>query len=57
MAIGAQDPVLGSPVMTSLRERIRACPEPLVLPLAGHFIPEHGEDIARAAVDYFHSQP
>jgi tRNA(adenine34) deaminase len=53
MAIGAQDPVLGVPVMETLRAQIRNCPEPLVLPQAGHFVQEHGEEIARKAVGYF----
>jgi len=53
MAIGAQDPVLGPPVMQALRAQIRGCPEPLVLPQAGHFVQEHGEQIARQAVGYF----
>jgi tRNA(adenine34) deaminase len=53
MAIGAQDPVLGAPVMEALRRQIRGCPEPMVLPQAGHFVQEHGEQIAREAVGYF----
>jgi tRNA(adenine34) deaminase len=53
MAIGAQDPVLGVPVMQALRAQIRGCPEPMVLPQAGHFVQEHGEPIAREAVGYF----
>jgi tRNA(adenine34) deaminase len=53
MAVGAQDPVLGVSVMQALREQIRGCPEPMVLPQAGHFVQEHGEQIARAAVGYF----
>jgi tRNA(adenine34) deaminase len=53
MAIGAQDPVLGTTVMQALRRTIRGCPEPMVLPHAGHFVQEHGEEIARAAVGYF----
>lgn len=53
MAIGAQDPVLGVPVMQALRQQIRGCPEPMVLPEAGHFVQEHGEGIARRAVGYF----
>ena len=53
MAIGAQDPVLGVPVMEALRAQIRGCPEALVLPHAGHFVQEHGEEIARKAVGYF----
>jgi tRNA(adenine34) deaminase len=55
MAIGAQDPVLGVPVMQALRAGIRNCPEPMVLERAGHFVQEHGEPIARAAVGYFHA--
>jgi tRNA(adenine34) deaminase len=53
MVIGAQDPVLGVPVMQALRAQIRGCPEPVVLPNAGHFVQEHGEQIAREAVGYF----
>ena len=53
MAIGAQDPVLGVPVMEALRRNIRGCPEPMVLQQAGHFVQEHGEPVARAAVGYF----
>ncbi len=53
MAVGSQDPVLGPPVMKSLQTVIRGCPEPMVLPQAGHFVQEHGEAIARAAVGYF----
>ena len=50
MAIGAQDPVLGEPVMQALRHHIRHCPQALVLPEAGHFVQEHGEGIAKAAL-------
>lgn len=53
MAVGAQDPVLGVPVMQALRQSIRGCPEPMVIENAGHFVQEHGEAIARAAVGYF----
>jgi tRNA(adenine34) deaminase len=53
MAVGAQDPVLGLQVMQALRELIRGCPEPMVLRQAGHFVQEHGEQIASAAVGYF----
>ena len=53
MAIGAQDPVLGPAVMQGLRKAIRNCPEPMVLEQAGHFVQEHGEEIARRAVGYF----
>ena len=53
MAIGQQDPVLGEPVMRALRDSIRHCPEPMLLPQAGHFVQEHGEAIAQAAVRHF----
>jgi tRNA(adenine34) deaminase len=56
MAIGQQDPVLGEPVMRALREHIRGCPEPMLLPQAGHFVQEHGEAIAHAALAHFLSQ-
>jgi tRNA(adenine34) deaminase len=53
MAIGAQDPVLGEPVMRALQQVIRGCPEPMLLPQAGHFVQEHGEAIATAALAHF----
>lgn len=53
MAVGALDPVLGLPVMEELRAHIRGCPAPMVLPQAGHFVQEHGEQVAREAVGYF----
>ncbi|MES2913118.1 MAG: tRNA adenosine(34) deaminase TadA [Pseudomonadota bacterium] len=57
MAIGAQDPVLGLPVMQQLKTMIRGCPEPLVLEKAGHFVQEHGEGIAKSAGAFFCSTP
>jgi tRNA(adenine34) deaminase len=53
MAIGAQDPVLGLPVMQALRGTLRGCGEPMVIDDAGHFVQERGEAIAHAAVGYF----
>lgn len=53
MAIGMQDPVLGEPVMRALQRRIRNCPEPMLVPEAGHFVQEWGEPIARAALAQF----
>jgi tRNA(adenine34) deaminase len=53
MAIGAQDPVLGPDVMAALRTTIRGCPEPMLIEAAGHFVPEHGRQVAQAAVGYF----
>ncbi len=55
MAIGAQDPVLGVPVMQALRQEIRGCPEPMLVEQGGHFVQEHGEAVARRAVGYFHA--
>lgn len=53
MAIGQQDPVLGEPVMRRLRDTIRGCPDPLLLPHAGHFVQEQGREVAQAAVRHF----
>lgn len=49
MAIGATDPVLAG-AMPWVRERIRGCPDPLVLDDAGHFVQEWGEVVAREAL-------
>jgi tRNA(adenine34) deaminase len=54
MFIGQQDPVLGEPVMRELQQLIRDCPEPVVLPHAGHFVQEHGREIAVRALRSFH---
>ena len=51
MAIGAKDPDVGT--MQTLRSTIRGCPEPMILPNAGHFVQEHGEAVARAALQSF----
>jgi pimeloyl-ACP methyl ester carboxylesterase len=53
MAIGMTDPVLGEPVMRALQRKIRGCPEPMLLPEAGHFVQEWGEPVARAALSHF----
>jgi tRNA(adenine34) deaminase len=53
MAIGLQDPVLGEPIMRNLQKNIRNCPEPMLLSQAGHFVQEHGQSIAEAAVQLF----
>ena len=53
MAVGAQDPVLGLPVMHALQQTIRGCPVPLVLPQAGHFVQEQGQAIAELALQVF----
>ena len=53
MAVGAQDPVLGSGVMKELQATLRGCGEPMVLALGGHFVQEHGQAIAQRAVAWF----
>ncbi len=53
MAIGLQDPVLGEPVMQALHAQIKGCPPPLLLPQAGHFVQEHGAEIAQQALATF----
>jgi tRNA(adenine34) deaminase len=53
MAVGAQDPVLGLPVMRDLQQIIKGCPEAMVLPHAGHFVQEQGAPIAQRAVEFF----
>ena len=51
MAIGMKDPVLGPDVMHRLRAVIKGCPAPLEIEDGGHFVQEHGDIIARAALD------
>jgi haloalkane dehalogenase/tRNA(adenine34) deaminase len=53
MAVGMQDPVLGSPVMRVLHSQIRDCPPALELPDAGHFTQEAGATIVRHALAHF----
>ena len=53
MAIGLQDPVLGEKVMRGLQKLILNCPEPMLLPDAGHFVQEQGEGIERRAMEIF----
>ncbi len=53
MAVGAKDPVMGLPAMQALRRAIPGCPEPLVIEQGGHFVQEHGERIARAALAHW----
>lgn len=53
MAVGMADPVLGGPVMESLRAKIKGCPEPMLIKDAGHFVQEWGEPVARAALKAF----
>lgn len=57
MAIGAQDPVLGPPVMRSLQKTVASYAAsgqaPMVIEEGGHFVQEHGLPIAEAAVRFF----
>ena len=53
MAIGDQDPVLGTESMLGLQKLIKNCPEPMILENAGHFVQEQGESIAQHAVHVF----
>ncbi len=39
--------------MRALQQVIRGCPEPMILPQAGHFVQEQGETIATAALAHF----
>lgn len=51
MAIGANDPDVDATF--ALQKQIRGCPEPLLLPDAGHFVQEAGTDVVRAALRAF----
>jgi tRNA(adenine34) deaminase len=50
MAIGAQDPVFAPVTMERLRQQIRGCPPMTLIAEAGHFVQEHGEQIAAEAL-------
>jgi haloalkane dehalogenase len=51
MAIGMKDPDVGT--MQALQASIRGCPEPMMVPDAGHFVQENGQAVARAALRAF----
>jgi len=53
MAVGMQDPVLGPPAMAYLRKQIKGCPEPFEVAEGGHFVQEHGAEVAEAALAAF----
>lgn len=55
MAVGEKDPVLGPAVMDKLHKLFPTCHAPLMLPEAGHFVQERGEEVAQAALRYFES--
>jgi haloalkane dehalogenase len=53
MAVGCQDKVITPAMMAQLRTIIKGCPEPMLLPEAGHFVQEWGVEIAEQALAYF----
>lgn len=53
MAIGGADPVFNEKSMRALAKVIQGCPEPLVLPEAGHFVQEWGQQVVPAALAAF----
>ena len=57
MAIGMKDPVLGPDVMRKMAALIQGCPPPMELAEAGHFVQEHGDIVAAAALKAFGDQP
>ena len=50
MAIGMQDPVLGSPIMIPLSKIIRNCPKPHEIEEGGHFLQEWSDEVAKEAL-------
>lgn len=53
MIVGAQDPVLGPPMMKYLARTIRGCPPPVILEDVGHFVQEAGAVVAEIALARF----
>ena len=53
MAIGGVDPVFHEASMRALAKHIHGCPEPLLIPEAGHFVQEWGEKVVPAALASF----
>lgn len=56
MAIGMKDPVMGEAAMLGLRRAIPGCPEPMRIADGGHFVQEHGAQIARAALAHWEAR-
>ena len=50
---GQSDVVWGLAAMQHLQRSVRGCPAPVVVPQAGHWLPEHGAALAQQAVEYF----
>ncbi|WP_031555360.1 haloalkane dehalogenase [Parvularcula oceani] len=53
MAVGPNDQVIPPKAMERLRHEIKGCSAPYHVEGAHHFVQERGEDVARAALDYF----
>ena len=53
MAVGMEDEMLGPSVMSHMQQMIKGCPPPMEISGAGHFVQEHGVEIAQAAVAAF----
>ncbi len=53
MAVGMEDAMLGPSVMSHMQQMIKGCPPPMEISGAGHFVQEHGAEIAKAAVTAF----
>jgi pimeloyl-ACP methyl ester carboxylesterase len=53
MAIGMQDVVITPERMEQLRQVIRGCGAPMHVEEAGHYVPEWGAPVARAALAHF----
>lgn len=53
MAIGKLDPVFSEGSMRALGSTIRGCPEPWVIENAGHFVQEHGAELAERVLAAF----
>ncbi len=53
MAVGMQDGMLGPAVMSHMRQMINGCPPPMEIAAAGHFVQEHGAEVAGRAVAAF----
>ncbi len=53
MAIGMKDVVITPERMEWLRQVIHGCPSPFPVEDAGHYVPEWGESVAKAAITHF----
>lgn len=53
MAIGMKDPILGPEVMKPMQRCIRGCPPAFEMETTGHFVQEHGEIVAKKALEAF----